>query len=118
MKNLLTIIGALVIVSCAAEVDAEQEGMRLIGSSRFSLSVGDYESARDSIFALRRNFPTAIKARRQAILLLDSIELLSAADSVRMFDAGEINDETGENRERLNIKMQFYERKLSEDLRR
>ena len=52
----------------------------------------------------------AIEARRQAILLLDSIEMNAAADSLRLV--------TGEEWKRLNVKKQFFERKLQEDLKK
>lgn len=118
MNRLSILFCILVLASCAAEIDVEREGAALLSASRHALDQGMYDAARDSIFSLRHRFPTAVKARRQGILLLDSIELFSSRDSVSMYDSGVLVDVTGEDRERLNVKMQFYERKLSEDLRR
>lgn len=89
--------------------DAEQEGARLLSKARECLKANDYESARQNIIKLRRDIPLALDARRQGILLLDSIELAAARDSVRFLE--------GESWERLNLKVQFYERKLKEDLK-
>lgn len=71
------------------------------------LSEGRYDAARDSILSLRRRFPTAIETRSKALLLLDSVEMTAAKDSM--------GSATGEEWKRLSVKAQFYERKLQED---
>ncbi len=79
----------------------------MLDDARFALRYQHYSEARDTIFSLRKRFPTAIEARRQGILLLDSIELMAARDSLSKAE--------GPEWERLQVKAQFYERKLQED---
>ena len=96
----------MLMTACGGD-DAEKQGARLLQQSRAALAQKNYAVARDSILSLRRNYPTAIEARRQALLLLDSIELLAAKDSLAVADSADW--------ERLDVKAKFYERKLLED---
>ena len=105
---LILIITAL-LVACTKETPEERASM-MLKEARYALHHHLYNEARDTIFSLRRKCPTAIEARRQAILLLDSIEMNAAADSLKLV--------TGEEWERLNVKKQFFERKLQEDLKK
>lgn len=79
----------------------------LLQQSRLYLKAGQYDAARDSILSLRRRFPAAIQTRQRALLLLDSVEMTAARDSM--------GSATGEEWKRLSMKTQFYERKLQED---
>ena len=79
----------------------------MLSEARVALESGRYSEAKDSILSLRQQYPTAIEARKQAILLLDSIEMAAAADSLQYAE--------GEEWERLHVKKQFFERKLLED---
>ena len=110
MKKLpvLTLI-AFLLVACTKETPEERASM-MLREARYALHHHLWNEARDTIFSLRRNCPTAIEARRQAILLLDSIEMNAAADSLKLV--------SGEEWERLNVKRQFFERKLQEDLKK
>lgn len=107
-KVLLPLLAASMLAACTSET-TEEHAARLLRNARYALHHHLYDEARDTIFSLRRSCPTAIEARRQAILLLDSIEMSAAADSLKLV--------TGEEWERLDIKRQFYERKLQEDLK-
>lgn len=89
--------------------EAEEEGAELLDRARKALDEGNYDKARRCISNLRKDVPLALDARRRGILLLDSIELAAASDSVRFLD--------GESWERLNLKVQFYTRKLKEDIK-
>lgn len=100
---------AAVLVACSQETPDERAA-NMLKEARYALHHHLYDEARDTIFSLRRNCPTAIEARKQAILLLDSIEMNAAADSLRLV--------TGEEWKRLNVKKQFFERKLQEDLKK
>ncbi len=82
----------------------------MLAQARQHLSQSEYAAAKDTILSLRRQYPTALAARRQAILLLDSIEMMAAADSLQHADSTEW--------ERLDVKRRFFERKLQEDLKR
>ena len=100
---------AILLVACSQQTP-EERAASMLKDARYALHHHLWDEARDTIFSLRRNCPTAIEARKQAILLLDSIEMNAAADSLRLV--------TGEEWKRLNVKKQFFERKLQEDLKR
>lgn len=82
----------------------------MLRKSRCLLVDERYDAARDSILSMRRRYPTALQARAQGILLLDSIEMLAARDSM--------GSATGEEWKRLSVKAQFFERKLQEDIKK
>lgn len=138
MKNLiLVIITSLCVTSCTLFESDQQRQERLgaekLVAARYALVAGNYNEARDSIMSLRKNTPLALDARKQAILLLDSIELLAARDSLDALppsirqlhittpttdDAIQIakgNLPLVDEYERLLVKVQFFERKLLED---
>lgn len=106
---ILSLIAVALLTACTKQTP-EERAASLLKDARYALHHHLYDEARDTIFSLRRNCPTAIEARRQAILLLDSIEMNAAADSLKLV--------SGEEWERLNVKKQFYERKLQEDLKK
>ena len=96
MKKLLLLI-PIIYIACAHEPDPEQQGRQMLREARQLYADGNYEASRDTILSLRRRFPTALDARRQAILLMDSIELqLAQGDSLRT---------------------EFFRRKLEHDLK-
>jgi len=107
MKNFLSILTLLFIVCSCGGNDVNEKAARMLSDARTALKYGHYSEAKDSILSLRQQYPTAIEARKQAILLLDSIEMIAAADSMQHAQ--------GEEWERLHIKQQFFERKLLED---
>ncbi len=138
MKKFLTIMSvSLCIASCSSsqrEVD-EREGARVLADARKECKAKHYDAARDSIMSLRKNHPLAMAARKQGILLLDSIELFAACDSLDALneraqqqymeclghpdaplklDSATYVDE----HERLEVKVQFFQRKLQEDLKK
>ncbi|MGM9621515.1 MAG: hypothetical protein ACI3X4_08700 [Bacteroidaceae bacterium] len=101
-------LGTTMLTSC--DSGEEEKAQQMLQEARAALRHRQYSEARDSIFSLRQKHPTAIDARRQGILLLDSIELQAASDSLAKAE--------GEEWERLSVKKKFYERKLQEDERR
>ena len=105
---LLSLLAACLLAACSQETPDERAAS-MLREARYALHHHLWNEARDTIFSLRRNCPTAIEARKQAIRLLDSIEMNAAADSLSLV--------TGEEWKRLNVKKQFYERKLQEDLK-
>jgi len=109
MKKLFIIAIATLLVACSQKTPEERAAI-MLKDARYALHHHLWSEARDTILSLRRNYPTAIEARKQAILLLDSIEMNAATDSLRLV--------TGEEWKRLNVKKQFYERKLKEDLKK
>ena len=106
-KHILSLLALLLMLCACGGDDTNQKASCMLSDARFALKYGHYAEARDSIMALRQKYPTAIEVRRQAILLLDSIEMTAAADSMK--------NAQGEEWERLHIKQQFFERKLLED---
>lgn len=134
---LLLFILSLCVTSCTLFENDQQRQERLgaekLVAARQALVSGNYDEARDSIMSLRKNTPLAFEARKQAILLLDSIELLAARDSLEALppsirqlhittpttdDAIQIakgNLPLVDEYERLLVKVQFFERKLLED---
>lgn len=106
---LIALAVTLLLTACSRETP-EERAANMLKEARYALHHHLWNEARDTIMSLRRNCPTALKARGQAILLLDSIEMNAAADSLCIV--------TGEEWKRLNVKKQFYERKLQEDLKK
>lgn len=102
--------GMLLFLAACSAPTPDEKGAAMLKEARYAYHHHLYDEARDTILSLRRNYPTAIEARRQAILLLDSIEIAAAADSLRIL--------TGEEWERMDVKKQFFERKLQEDIKK
>ena len=108
MKKTIYSLFALLLLFCSCSSDnTNEKAARMLSDARVALRYNHYDEARDSILALRQKYPTAIEVRKQAILLLDSIEMTAAADSMQ--------NAQGEEWERLHIMQQFFERKLLED---
>ena len=107
--RIAVLVCPLLLLFACAEKTPEERAAIMLKEARYALHHHLYSEARDTIFSLRRNCPTAIDARKQALLLLDSIEMFAAADSLKLV--------SGKEWERLNVKKQFYERKLQEDLK-
>ena len=100
----------LLVMLSACASNEEREAQQMLQQARSALRHRLYSEARDSILSLRKKHPTAINARKQGSLLLDSIELQAAADSLTKAEGNEW--------ERLDVKRKFYERKLQEDQKR
>lgn len=109
MKRLFPLV-ALFAAACGSKDAAEQIGAQMLNQARQELNMQHYDAARDTILSLRKNYPTALKARAAAILLLDSIEICAAQDSVQTAE--------GEEFERLDMKAKFFQRKLEEDMKK
>lgn len=109
MRHILRYSLSIVLfASCSANYD--EKAAVMLEQSRAALAQKQYAAAKDTILSMRVRYPEAIEARKQGILLLDSIEMEAAADS--MLNA------TGDEWERLQVKKQFFERKLQEDKKR
>ncbi len=106
--HLLSILAlAICLTSCTKETSPDEKAAVLLQKSRLHLTEGRYDAARDSILSLRKQYPTAVQTRAKALLLLDSIEITAAYDS--------LGSATGEEWKRLSVKKEFFERKLQED---
>ena len=126
----------LCLSSCSKAKDAravdEEAGCRSLAGARSAFYAKHYDEARDSIMSLRQNHPLALEARKQGILLLDSIELFAAQDSLdalnmvaqRQYMSSLDNPDAPlqldsatyvDEHERLDMKIKFFERKIQED---
>lgn len=95
------------LLSACSSPSPDKQASAILAKARQHFTEGRYDAARDSILSMRSQYPTAIQTRAQGILLLDSIEMLAAKDSMAYA--------SGEEWKRLSIKTQFFERKLQED---
>lgn len=83
----LVLLPFFVFASCrTAEDVAEESAAMMLNQARELLAQKQYVAARDTILSLRRQHPTALQARRAAILTLDSVELMETRDSVQLYE--------------------------------
>lgn len=95
---IIIMVGIFVFGACNQEnKNQDKEGMQMLSEARALLQQGKIDAARDTILSLRKKYPFAVEARRQAILTMDSIELQGAKDSA------------------IDLKIEFYTRKLELD---
>lgn len=106
LKNII-ILSSLVLMACGGATE-EEIGGEMVGMARRLMNEKNYTAARDTIISLRQNHPTAIEARKRAILLLDSVELFATRDSLRI-------TQDSIDRQRLLMKEEFYVRKIQFD---
>ena len=121
MKRFWILLSVLPIIMACGKSESEmaqEAGARVLADARQAFVSGRYSEARDSIMALRERYPLALQARNEAIVLLDSIELAAAEDSLRNFrgDSKKNRNTLVPEQERLSVKVKFYKRKLKEDL--
>lgn len=110
-KYMMLLLATAVICGCGnRDDDTQLKAARMLGQSRELLAQGKYDAARDTLLSMRVQCPTAVEARAQGILLLDSIELLAAIDSLK--------EAEGEQWKQLDVKREFFERKLDIDKRK
>lgn len=110
-KYMMLLLATTVICGCGNRDDDPQlKAARMLGQSRELLAQCKYDAARDTLLSMRVQCPTALEARAQGILLLDSIELLAAIDSLK--------EAEGEQWKQLDVKREFFERKLDIDKRK
>lgn len=116
----------------------------MLFEARQLLADGHFNAARDTILALRKQYPTALETRRAAILTLDSVELMETRDSLQRYELrlqaaregfklmqprvnGQTNEayyqqqrrvfEMEQHFDELCAKAKFYVRKIDIDLR-
>lgn len=103
--------------------EMEERGEECLSRARTLLAAREYSAARRQIDSMRRTYPLALNAREAGILLLDSLCLAEAQDSLAEVDslllAGGLPE--GESRrgqavyDELCQKVKFYKRKLYHD---
>ena len=135
MKTLFAItLAALAISTCSCWGDkkneytenreaAEVEGQTCLTTAREALEKKEFSAAREAIDKMRKDFPLAMNAREEGILLLDSINLFEADAMLKKVNAL-LRDSATVNKDSLQIefddlfqKSKFYKRKLEHDIK-
>lgn len=96
----------------------ESEAQGRLALARTQLCQGDYAESRATIEKMRKDCYLALDARRQGILLMDSIDLADARALLARVDSGMHAgvDSIGRGDfEEACRKVEFYERKLKHD---
>ena len=97
----------------------EAQGQVLLKKARNQIKAGQLKEAKLSVAQIREQHMLAINARKEGILLMDSIELQSARETLayvdRVIQAGEKSDSLLGVFDRLCEQVKFYERKLDHD---
>lgn len=76
------------LCSCGRkEPDPEIGAQQMLSSARTLMAEKNYAAAKDSILEMRKKFPKAFNARTEGIIVMDSIELLQAKDSLAIIDS-------------------------------
>lgn len=84
---IVILLASAFVWSCKTEKDmAEESASLMLDEARELLAQKQYIAARDTIFSLRRQHPTALEVRRAAIVTLDSVELMETRDSILFFE--------------------------------
>lgn len=88
MKKILSLVLACLFTgACTSEKkDPNLDAAPMLESARKLMFEKKYQAATDTILAMRKQFPTALEVRRQGILVMDSIELLQAQDSLSILN--------------------------------
>ncbi|MBR1732279.1 MAG: hypothetical protein IJ729_00850, partial [Alloprevotella sp.] len=97
----------------------ERQGGLWLAEARSAMGQGDWGTARVRVDSIRLRTPLALDAREDAILLLDSVELLSAQAELTHTDsliqAGVRSDSLTRAFETQMGRVKFYHRKLNYD---
>lgn len=82
MRSVLcSILFVVAVVTCGCGVNEkydDSEARGLLKKARCCLSEGDYVSARECVVAIRSRHRRAVQVRREALVLVDSINLVEA----------------------------------------
>ncbi len=96
----------------------ESEAQTRLAEARTALSAGDCARAKAVIEKMRKDCYLALAARKEGILLMDSVNIRQSKDELQQADSLLRIDATPEARERFDEacrKVQFHERKLQYD---
>lgn len=82
-KALCAIFFIIFISSCSRrEEEVEAKAGEMVSTARELMMRGEFAAAKDTILFMRQQYPTALGARRVGLVVLDSVELLAAEDSL------------------------------------
>ncbi len=115
------------MMACEEKKGISQEGAyALLQESRMALEKGDYVAAKACIDSMRAKFPTALNAREDGIILLDSINIAESKVELQVME-DEIQKIVNPDRfvkDSIDIahdeaiqKVKFFERKLQHDIK-
>lgn len=83
----ITLSTVLLTLACKTTEEASEDNARaMLDQARELLANRHYAAARDTILSLRQLHPTALDTRREAILTLDSVELMETRDSIARYE--------------------------------
>ena len=123
-KHILLLAMLALAAGCGQKADtSEADGQHCLAIARQALSNGDIDNARAYIDTLRANYPTALNAREEGILLLDSIELAQAI--IELDEAQQLASQPDLDRiakdsldfhlDGARQKVKFFEKKIEHD---
>lgn len=95
MRHILhSILSAAVICACnGPSTDVEAEAHDMLNTARQLMQTQQYHAAKDTILSMRVRYPKAFEARTEGIIVMDSIELLEAQDSLAILDSTLIREQ-------------------------
>ena len=102
----------------------EAKAVTILAKARTALYQKRYNDAKKNLRSLRSTCPLALNGRENGILLMDSIEIASTADRLRVADSlvqdemqrrGSVNAQTQAHFDELCQQAKFYHRKLQHD---
>lgn len=107
----------------ARRTEMEGRGQECLARAREQLSRKNFADARKLVDSMRRTCPLALNAREEGILLMDSLDLAEAQDSLAETDSlllgGALEDDDRRHYQarfdELCRKVKFFKRKLHHD---
>ncbi len=83
IKFYLLLLLTLAAATCSSNPDnVEERAEKMLNQARELLAQKHYAAARDTIATMRQAYPTAFNTRAAGIVVMDSIELCKAQDSL------------------------------------
>ncbi len=88
MKKYIVMIGiCLVLLACHGNKSDEEKAVPLLSKIESLYREGHYQAALDSIVQLREKYPTAINARKKALVIWQDASLKKAQDDIAKTDS-------------------------------
>ena len=84
-KSILFVLGVALLTSCNADKTNERAS-ELLNQATSQFEQKQYDEALQSIDSLRRTYPTAVEARKQALTLQQNIELTRTQEELAVID--------------------------------
>ena len=84
-KSILFVLGVALLTSCNADKTNERAS-ELLNQATSQFEQKQYDEALQIIDSLRRTYPTAVEARKQALTLQQNIELTRTQEELAVID--------------------------------